>query len=205
MTTRYDQLLHLIDKHKPSTIVEVGVHRGARAVAMTQRALRYWTSVRYIGFDVFETLGQQFQDEALNGKGMPTEAEARRALARVQNQAKARGQVFDYEFIVGDTRETLHAYTGRALPIDQALAFIDGDHRIDAIRGDYAALEASPIVVFDDYYVPDGRGLTVDLTKYGANAVVDELRAAGRQVEILPAADPCKHGGLIKLAVVRAQ
>lgn len=200
MTTRYDQLLHLIDKHKPSTIVEVGVHRGARAVAMTQRALRYWTSVRYIGFDVFETLGQQFQDEALNGKGMPTEAEARRALARATTFATMHGRDFEYMLVVGDTRQTLH---GRVWPLNDSLAFIDGDHRIDAIRGDYAALEASPIVVFDDYYVPDGRGLTVDLTKYGANAVVDELRAAGRQVEILPAADPCKHGGLIKLAVVQ--
>ena len=81
--------------------------------------------------------------------------------------------------------------------------FIDGDHRVECIRADYEALKACPVGVFDDYYVPDARGVTVDLAKYGANAVVAELEHYGAKVEILPAADPCKHGGVIKLAVVR--
>ncbi len=31
-------------------------------------------------------------------------------------------------------------------------AFIDGDHRVEAIRRDYAALAKSDVIVFDDFY-----------------------------------------------------
>lgn len=209
VTTRYDQLLALIDKHKPTTIIEVGVHRAVRAVAMTSQALRHHQAVDYIGFDVFETLGPKFQEAALNGKGMPTEAHARHQLKRAQNVAKAKGKTLDVCLVVGDTRKTLHGQMGRPDAVmlppwrpGGTLAFIDGDHRIDAIRGDYEGLMCCSVVVFDDFYVPDADGATVDLSKYGANAVVVELQQAGHTVEILPAADPCKHGGRIHLAVV---
>ena len=200
MATRYDQLLSLIDQHKPHLIIEVGVHRAVRAVAMCERALKHHKAVDYMGFDVFETMGQKFQEEALNGKGMPTEAHARYALRRAQNVATANRRSLGFNLVIGDTRQTLH---GRPAGFYGALAFIDGDHRVECIRADYEALKACPVVVFDDYYVPDARGVTVDLAKYGANAVVAELEHYGAKVEILPAADPCKHGGVIKLAVVR--
>jgi hypothetical protein len=201
MATRYDQLLALIDQHKPSRIVEVGVHRAVRAVAMVQRALKWHFHVEYLGYDVFETMGQKFQEEALNGKGMPTEAHARHQLTRAQNVAKGNRKGLSVMLEVGDTRKTLH---GRPpFGCQHALAFIDGDHRVECIRADYEALKECPVVVFDDYYVPDAKGVTVDLVKYGANAVVAELEHYGAKVEVLPAADPCKHGGVIKLAVVR--
>jgi hypothetical protein len=210
MATRYDQLLALIDQHKPDAIVEVGVHRAVRAVAMSERALRHHRKVQYIGFDVFETMGQKFQEEALNGKGMPTEAHARHQLKRAQNVAKANRTELDVYLVVGDTRKTLHGMGGHPEGVvippwgsTTTLAFIDGDHRVECIRADYEALKECPVVVFDDYYCPDARGTTVDLVKYGANAVVAELEHYGAKVEVLPAADPCKHGGVIKLAVVR--
>lgn len=182
MAKRYDQLVELVRKEQPRVIVEVGVHRAMRARAMCEAVKG---PVHYIGFDVFDTLGEQYQADALNGKGMTTEAKARERL----DDLKARKPGFTYELVIGDTRDTLH---GRKVECD--FAFIDGDHRVDAIRGDYAALAGASVVVFDDYYTGNGP----DLTQYGANVVADEAGA-----EVLAAADQCKHGGDSHLAVVR--
>jgi predicted O-methyltransferase YrrM len=186
---RYSQLIDLAAKLKPKHIIEVGVHRGIRAAKMCQAA----GASRYTGFDVFDTLPVSFQDEALNGKGMVDATDARRRL----DALVARGG-FKYDLVIGDTRETLHPHARVA-----DLAFIDGDHRVEAIAGDYAALADCPVVVFDDYYREDGSGAMPDLDRYGANRTVDELAAAGLAVEILPLGDVCAHGGLAHLAVVR--
>lgn len=195
MAKRYDQLYPLIKAAKPATIVEVGVHRGMRALMMCEEAAqaRKHEALRYVGFDVFEMMGQAFHDAALNGKGIPQRAIAEARMQSVQE----RFPDFSWEFRVGDTRETLH---GKRVACD--FAFIDGDHRVEAIRGDALALDC-PLMVFDDYYRagPDGR--LPDLALYGANVVVDQLKAAGAAVELLPAGDLCNHGGIALLAVVR--
>lgn len=190
MAQRYDQMHALIDELRPRRIVEVGVHRGIRAAKLCARALLHWPAVDYVGYDVFDTMDDAFQDAALNGKGAPSEADAARRLSAVEGAT--------FRFVVGDTRETLH---GALIPAD--FAFIDGDHRVDAIAGDYAALATAPCVVFDDYYVPDARGACPDLTRYGANQTVNALRAQGRDVVILPVGDACNRGGEVRLAVVR--
>lgn len=190
MAKRYDQMFELIDQVKPEAIVEVGVHRGVRGSKLCARALEHRKPVRYLGFDVFDTVGSEFQEEALNGKGAPSKAQAQERLARC-------GPKLSVELVVGDTRETLH---GRNIEAD--FAFIDGDHRVDAIAGDFAALSGSRCVVFDDYYLPDAKGRIPDLTRYGANETVDMLASLGMKVEILPLGDECKHGGVSHLAVV---
>lgn len=189
MAKRYDQLIDIARQYQPRRIVEVGVHRALRAVGMVEAA----GAEEYIGYDVFETMDEAFQEDALNGKGMPTEEAARRRL----DAYRARHRRFNYSFVIGDTRNTLH---GKSVFAD--LAFIDGDHRVDAVRGDYEALAESTIVVFDDYYRPDASGRCPDLSLYGANQIVDELEAAGAKVRILKLGDTCKHGGVSHLAVV---
>jgi len=189
MAKRYDQMIPLVQKLKPRKIVEVGVHRAMRASKLCQAALQYGP-VEYVGYDVFDTMGEDFQEAALNGKGEPTEREARRRLDQVRGD-------FTYSFVIGDTRDTLH---GAAVAAH--FAFIDGDHRVEAIRGDYLALADTACVVFDDYYRPDSEGKMPDLSLYGANQIVDEAREAGRTVEILPVADKCKCSGVSHLAVV---
>jgi hypothetical protein len=194
MAKRYDQILKLVEKVRPKSVVEVGVHRAVRGVSICAEALVHSPEVEYVGYDVFETLGGAFQEDALNGKGMATEAAARDRLDSLVRKSRKR---FGYSLVIGDTRDTLH---GRNVKAD--LAFIDGDHRVDAIEGDYAALADCTLVVFDDYYRVDGEGNIPDLSLYGANSVVDGLAARGRKVEILPIGDQCKHGGLSHLAVV---
>jgi hypothetical protein len=149
--------------------------------------------VRYIGWDVFETMDAVFQAQALNGKGI-----AERAIAEARLQSvRERWENFDWQLIEGDTRKTLH---GGSVKAD--LAFIDGDHRVEVIRGDARALQC-PVMVFDDYYMLGPDGSLPDLEHYGANRVVDEYTAAGARVTVLPVLDKCNHGAMAALAVVR--
>lgn len=104
---------------------------------------------------------------------------------------------FSFELVIGDTRDTLH---GKKVWAD--FAFIDGDHRVDAITGDYFALSDCDCIVFDDYYLPGPDGSIPDLEHYGANQVVGGLVGEVSKVEILPVGDVCKHGGVSHLAVV---
>lgn len=189
MAKRYDQMLPIVAALKPHTIVEVGVHRGMRAQRLCVEALQHSSGVQYVGYDVFDTMDEQFQEDALNGKGMPSQRAAFDRLAGIRGLA--------HRFVIGDTRETLHGKSVRA-----DFAFIDGDHRVEAIEGDHAALAGCRVVVFDDYYRPDETGAMPDTTLYGANGVVDLLAVEGRTVEILPIGDRCKHGGMSHLAVV---
>lgn len=192
MMQRYRQLVQLVSEIKPASIVEVGVHRAIRADAMCREALVHRPDVTYFGFDVFEHETAQFHADALNGKGIPPEAIARGKLSAIA----ASFLRFNYRLFVGDTRVTLHGD-----PIKADFAFIDGDHRVSVIRGDYEALSESGCIVFDDYYTPGPRGQLPDLSKFGANAIVDEL-AATHRVDILPVKDPCNHGAFTQLAVV---
>lgn len=187
MAKRYEQMIQIIAKCRPQKIIEVGVHRGLRASMMCKTALLYQEYVEYVGFDVFDTVDMEFHREALNGKGAPNKDVATQRL--VQSGA-------EFSFVVGDTRETLHGH-----PVKADFAFIDGDHRLEAIRGDAAAIDA-PVIVFDDYYLPGERGEIPDLDAYGANRVVDEMKSDGAKVEILPIKDRCAHGGYSVLAVV---
>jgi predicted O-methyltransferase YrrM len=187
MAKRYDQLIKIVRERQPRTIVEIGVHRGIRARKMCEAVDG---PVHYIGYDVFETMGEAFQEAALNGKGEPTEAAARARL----DELKRHKHDFTYEFIVGDTRETLH---GKEVEAD--LVFIDGDHRIEAIIGDFLAVADSKVIALDDWYKPGKNGALPDLQKFGAN-IIGSLHDG--HIEVLPHGDECKHGGVSHIAVV---
>lgn len=196
MADRYAQLVDLVRRVKPRCIVEVGVHRAARARLLCREALALSRAVTYIGFDVFETMDPAFHDAAMNGKGIPAEREARAALDELVRQNPGR---FTYELRIGDTRKTLH---GQLVHAD--LAWIDGDHRVEAILGDYLALRKCPVVALDDYIESGPAGEGPDLTQYGANEVVRRIVESGeaRSITLLPARDLCRHGGYARIAVV---
>lgn len=191
MAKRYAQMIPLIAAIQPRTIAEVGVHRAKRAVMLCREALKYGP-VHYIGYDVFETKDAAFQADALNGKGTPLEAHARAHL----DALAAEFPDFSYELIVGDTRDTLQKH-----PLIVDFAFIDGDHRVEVIEGDYLALCGSRLVVLDDYYLASP-ACALDLSKYGANTLVGELIGNWHETEILPVGDVCNHGGIAHLVAV---
>jgi predicted O-methyltransferase YrrM len=184
---RYDQLLTLIAMFKPRTIAEVGTNAGERGLAMCREALKHRGQVHYTGFDVFESESEDFHREAFNGKGFfRREAVAARFAALAQERSG-----FSFDLLQGRTSDTLHP---RRRCVD--FAFIDGDHRVDAILADYAALRGTKVIVFDDYYAP---GLTpVDLSHIGCNRVVGRLR----NHVVLPVEDVFDHVGPIRMALV---
>ncbi len=195
MADRYAQLVDLVRRVRPATIVEVGVHRAARARLLCREALALSPRVHYIGFDVFETMDPAFHEAAMNGKGIPAEREARKALDDLMLLNPGR---FSYELRIGDTRQTLH---GQRFGVD--LAWIDGDHRVEAILGDYLALRDSRVIALDDYIESGPAGEGPDLTQYGANEVVRRITEAGdARITLLPARDLCRHGGYARIAVV---
>jgi len=194
MADRYAQLVDLVRRVAPATIVEVGVHRAARARLLCREALALNRRVHYVGFDVFETMDLAFHDAAMNGKGVPTEAQALGALDELKRQHPG----FTYELRIGDTRQTLH---GQRFGVD--LAWIDGDHRVEAILGDYLALRDSRVIALDDYIETGPNGEGPDLAQYGANEVVRRIIEAGdARVALLPVRDLCRHGGYARIALV---
>lgn len=174
---------------RPRTIVEIGVHKGLRAALMCREALKYQERIAYFGFDVFDQADEQFHRDALNGKGMPSEERAAQRLNEI-------GPALTWQFIKGDTRETLH----RERHIHADLVFIDGDHRLDVIRGDYEPFKDAQCVVLDDFYTRAG-GLNLEV--YGCNGLVHEI-ARDKKVEFLPVVDRCNHGAYTQLVAVHA-
>ena len=181
MQRRYDQLLKLVDQAKPRTIVEIGVWNGKRAQAMAEVALKYHDNVRYTGYDLFEDATDATDQAELNAK-------AHNTLDRVTgglNAFRARHPGFTFTLVKGNTRQTLRE------PITADFAYIDGGHSVETIRSDYEAVKDCPVVVFDDYYMPDGDAPCVDLDRYGANRIVDAIDGA----EVLPSTDALTMNG----------
>src|SRR5262249_10980784 len=143
MPSRYHQLRSLIDEEKPSTIVEIGTHAGARAMEMCLQALRHREKVHYTGYDLFDEANAETNAAEMNGKGGSPMVVAQK---RLDGLAHFHPQ-FSYELIRGNTRDTLH---GREVIAD--FVFLDGGHSVETIRGDFDAVKYSATVVFDDYY-----------------------------------------------------
>lgn len=183
MTTRYDQLLELIDQHKPKSIVEIGVWNGANAIRMIKRALRHNTKVVYTGYDLFEEATPQTDEQEFNVKGHNNV----RAVAAF---IKAETGIVP-NLIKGNTRSTLPVTTAD-------FVFVDGGHSIETIRSDYERVRSSKAVVLDDYYTSDGSGCP-DTAKFGCNTLVSTLTVP---FDILPHKDPVAGGGYTQLVVI---
>ena len=194
--SRYDVLLKLIEAHKPRTIIEVGCWNGLRAVEMLRAARAHRKRVAYVGYDLFEDATPGTDSAELNVKPHIPVAEVTRLL---QDFAKSIKGV-NWTLHKGNTRDTLHskdALQGLKKPI---LAFIDGGHSVDTIRGDYQALKKADFLVMDDYYSKDDKGLSPDTEKFGCNKVIKEAELDG----IMAGSDPVKGGGKVALFVYPA-
>lgn len=179
---RYDQLPELIVKARPQLIVEVGTHRGARAMLMCRAALSCRNNVHYIGYDLFDEATAETNAIEMNGKGSGDIAVVWQKLDLLKDHNPG----FTYDLIKGNTRQTLH---GKNIMAD--FAFIDGGHSVETIRGDYEALKHSRLVVFDDYYMSG-----IDTAKFGCNSVIADIPH-----KVLPREDVF-GGTAIRMAVV---
>ena len=171
---RYEYLVDILKVTKPESILEIGVAMGRSALLMLNTT---GPNVKYIGYDVFDFSDKEFHKMVSNGKNVAGIEEIRAKLEPVCN---------DVELIKGTTQETLH---GRSVYAD--FVFLDGDHRVEAIRDDFEAVMDAPVVVFDDFYDGDFKG--IDINEFGCNKIVEDL-----DVILTP---PTKESAVLKFAV----
>jgi predicted O-methyltransferase YrrM len=185
---RYSQLAVLVALVKPRTIIEVGTNRGDGAVAMCLEALKHCPAVHYTGFDVFDTRDEEFHRAAFNAKKVCSRQFVHDRLEAIRSRFPS----FTFELIEGETSTTLHPRPMRA-----DFVFIDGDHRTEMVRGDYAALAKSDVIVFDDFFDPSSAPGSELVHNYGCNQLVATLG----DVTILPLADSFPATGPIRMAI----
>jgi len=182
---RYDQILKLIDLFKPRVIVEIGTWNGENAIRMIKTAQKHRTHIEYYGYDLFEEATAETDQTEFNVKPHNHEHKVRaKILENCPNTFVS--------LIKGNTRETL-----KQTPPHGDFCYIDGGHSLETIASDYHYSSHIPIIVFDDYYIPDDKGVCPDLSLVGCNRLVSGLTGCA----VLPDADPIKGGGLTQLVV----
>jgi hypothetical protein len=173
--TRYEYLYELVDLLQPKSIIEIGVAKGKTAKNMLSRSGK---DTRYTGYDVFDFSDKEFHRMVGNGKEVWSLHEIRRRLSDYGDKV---------QLIKGMTQDTLWK-----TPKSAELVFIDGDHRVESIRGDHKAVAGSKVIVFDDYYLDD-HGL-FDMKNYGCHSIVNQLE----NISITP---PCEKLPHVRLAI----
>lgn len=192
-TTRYYQLIDLIDEHKPKTIIEVGTHHGDRACGMIEAALdHHGSAVTYAGYDLFDL---ELKGVSRRERWTRPRVKLNDVQNRLEEMRKQFAGAFEFRLIAGDTRDILPI---RAVDF----AFIDGGHSIDTIQSDYNQLKRSHVVVLDDYYSRDHTGACADVTKTGCNRLVRSLK----NTTVLPIANLIAGGGEVRMvSIVRSR
>jgi len=182
---RYAQLEGVIRIVRPTTMVEVGVWSGWRAVEAALIAHDLGIHLHYRGYDVFDNV----PDEGFDRREKNVKPHfSIQSVASLLELAKCVTPFFTYELVAGDTNKTLD--------LDEAeLVFLDGGHAVETIEHDYSAVSSSKVILFDDYYVGD-----IDTAVFGCNRLLD-----GRAHLILPASDPVSGGGRVHFAVLASQ
>lgn len=182
---RYDQLLIAIDLFKPKSIVEIGCWNGDNAIRMIRQAQRHRKEITYTGYDLFEDATAETDEYEFNIKPHNNHHTIQEKIAENCPGAKVR-------LIKGNTRETLKTHP----PVGQ-FCYIDGGHSIETIASDYQLCSHIPMIVFDDYYLPDNTGLCPDIAIVGCNKLIEGLPG----VRMLPMVDAVVGGGLTALVL----
>lgn len=78
---RYQQIVQIMKKYKPASVIETGTWNGGRAIEMALTAFEYSNTFTYYGYDLFEDATVQTDFEEFNGK-------AHNKLSAVQNRLK---------------------------------------------------------------------------------------------------------------------
>ena len=154
---RYEYLIEIIEYLEPKSIIEIGVAEGKNAEEMLRKT---GNGTKYTGYDVFDFTDKIFHNLVGNGKMVLSEEEIFSKLSTLSA---------DVTLHKGMTQDTLWPKGDKA-----DLVWLDGDHRIEAIRKDFEAVKKSRVIVLDDYYIEDNQQWSID--KYGCNELVKSLQ-----------------------------
>lgn len=172
---RYEYLIDLVEFLQPKSIIEIGVAEGVNAKKMLEKCSG---STLYTGYDVFDFSDKAFHEMVGNGKRVKSKDEIYSDLISLTpNVTLHQGMTKDTLWPTGDKAD---------------LVWLDGDHRIEAIRQDFLAVQESKVVVFDDFYITDQGNWSKQ--EYGCNKLVEELG----EIVITP---PTKKFADIRLAI----
>ncbi len=180
--SRYLELLELIDKYKPKSLIEIGVWNGANAIRMINRAKQHHDVVSYIGYDLFEDASADTDSKEFNVK-------SHNYMHAVAAYIRSETGITPI-LVKGDTNVTLP----KGLIAD--FVFLDGGHSVETIEHDYICVANSKVVVLDDYYTGGP-----DIEKYGCNRILKDAALSINPI-IMPTKDPVKGGGFTQLVVV---
>lgn len=179
LATRYAYLIEIVREMKPESIIEIGVAKARNSTGMIRTA---GFNVEYTGYDVFDHTDRDFHEMVGNGKGVYDVERIRSIIEPLCSECT---------LIKGMTQDTLHGK-----PNSADVVFLDGDHRIQAIRDDFEAVKESTVVVFDDYYMEEEHA-GFDRENFGCYTLVQEnpddfmITAAGKSMPQLRLAVWC--------------
>jgi len=129
----------LIEKYKPKTYCEIGVHNGLSAAGIIFEMLKYHNDVYIEAYDAFEPVDKiEHNGKSVAGKDHQKKCEKR--FKGIQSQYPN----FTYKIIKGLTSDTL-----KKKRFD--LTYIDGGHSYETVKYDYSMLQDSKVIIFDDY------------------------------------------------------
>lgn len=187
---RYQQLIDIAARLRPSTMLEIGVWRGDRAIDIANACKN---PLHYIGVDVFDSGSNELDKVEKNVKSPMSKVDVR---ARLSSGAGIKSIAL-YE---GLSRDMLPKVMQDFGANSMDLIFIDGGHSRETIATDmsYARQLLAPggIIVLDDYYtgMPEE-----ELAKFGCQSVLEP-----GSFELLPIKDAVQGGGLVQMAVIKA-
>jgi hypothetical protein len=192
---RYKQLIDIVQRKKPKSIMEIGVYTGQRALEMIEAASACCDreEITYYGFDLFEMIDLSIVSSELSKKPLTEEAIKKKLY-------KSGAKFFLYK---GFSNNTLPIFIAKNdLVID--FVFVDGGHAIETIHSDWLNIKQvmsdHTIVIFDDYYVSS----PLYSEKFGCNNLIENLDQNEYNYEILPIVDRFnKPEGEFNVAMVK--
>ena len=135
----------IFDIFSPQRICEIGTHDAKSASQICLYLLKKGIDVDYTGYDLFEEAHHLTHNYEINGKGTGRLSVAQGKFRLLREKFPK----FNYKLIPGNTLVTLSS------PLIFDFAFIDGGHSYETVKHDFLMLKNTPIIIFDDYDIPD--------------------------------------------------
>ena len=192
-TKRYLNIIFLIIKFRPKSILEIGVYKAIRSEEMIRTAKIFNNKISFYGFDFFEDMD--------NYKKISELSKIPLSKRKINDKLKKySNNVFLYK---GNTKKTLKNFIIKKKKID--FIFIDGGHKIKTIENDWnyckKLVKKNSVIIFDDYYTKN-KSIT---KKYGCNNLINRIKNKYK-VHFLPFTDYFNIGNQktgIKMVLVK--